>query len=152
MAIADRIGVMNHGKLEQLGSAEDLYKRPASRFVATFIGKCNLLEGRVTEPGRFQLANGRAFGFSGQHAAGTGALCFRPEHARIATAVPADGNWIEASLRSVTYLGALTEYDLVAESGERLLVSAESDAPHAQVAPGAKVVVSWQPGNCVLVD
>ncbi len=45
-----------YGKLEQLGSAEDLYKRPVSRFVATFIGKCNLLEGRVTEPGRFQLA------------------------------------------------------------------------------------------------
>ena len=152
MAIADRIGVMSHGKLEQLGSAEDLYKRPVSRFVATFIGKCNLLEGRVTEPGRFQLANGRACGFSGQHAVGTGALCFRPEHARVATAAPADGNWMEATLRSVTYLGAQTEYDLVAESGERLLVSADSDAPHVTAAPGTKLVVSWRPEHCVLVD
>ena len=54
MAIADRIGVINHGKLEQLGSAEDLYKRPVSRFVAGFIGKCNFIEGRVTGPGRFE--------------------------------------------------------------------------------------------------
>ena len=152
MAIADRIGVMSQGKLEQLGSAEDLYKRPASRFVATFIGKCNLLEGRVTEPGRFQLASGRACGFSGQHAVGTGALCFRPEHARVLAAAPAEGNWLEATLRSVTYLGAQTEYDLVADSGERLLVSADSDAPQLSAPPGTRVVVAWRPENGVLVD
>jgi putative spermidine/putrescine transport system ATP-binding protein len=47
LTMSDRIALMNRGRIAQLGSAEDLYERPASRFVAEFIGESNLLEGRV---------------------------------------------------------------------------------------------------------
>ena len=49
MAVSDRIAVMNRGSVVQEGSAEDLYHRPASRFVAEFIGRVNLVKGRVAE-------------------------------------------------------------------------------------------------------
>jgi spermidine/putrescine ABC transporter ATP-binding subunit len=47
LTMSDRVALMNRGRIAQLGSAEDLYERPASRFVAEFIGESNLLEGRV---------------------------------------------------------------------------------------------------------
>src|SRR3954447_8835451 len=47
LAMSDRIVVMNHGRVEQVGSPEEVYRRPASRFVASFLGQSNLLEGRV---------------------------------------------------------------------------------------------------------
>ena len=49
MAVSDRIVVMNQGAVVQIGTAEDLYHRPASRFVAEFIGRVNLVPGRVAE-------------------------------------------------------------------------------------------------------
>ena len=48
LAISDRVIVMNGGKIEQIGSPEDIYNRPCSRFVADFVGSANMIEGRVT--------------------------------------------------------------------------------------------------------
>ena len=150
MAIADRIGVMNHGKLEQLGSAEDLYKRPVSRFVAGFIGKCNFIEGRVTGPGRFEAANGHALQFTGQHAGGPAALCFRPEHALLAQ-YAAPGNSLSVTVKAVTYLGPVTEYDLISEAGDKLLVSASSTG-EAAPQEGDKVSLTWRTEDAFVVD
>lgn len=152
MAIADRIGVMNQGRLEQLGSAEDLYKRPASRFVATFIGKCNLLEGRVTAPGRFETETGQALGFSGDRALGPAALCFRPEQAHLALSAPTGANALPVRLRAATYLGPLTEFDVEAANGQRLLVTAPSASSGVSAEPGTRLQLHWQATDCVLVD
>jgi ABC-type Fe3+/spermidine/putrescine transport system ATPase subunit len=54
-------------RLEQFGSAERPYKRPSSRFVADFIGKCNFLEGLVTGERRFGTSGGEALQFAGSH-------------------------------------------------------------------------------------
>jgi putative spermidine/putrescine transport system ATP-binding protein len=151
MAIADRIGVMNQGKVEQIGSAEDLYKRPVSRFVASFIGKCNFIEGRVTGPGRFETASGQALQFTGQHAEGAAALCLRPEHARLQAAGPVDGNSIPVTVNTVTYLGPSTEYDVVTDAGDKLLVTAASsgDAPVGQ--KGARLALTWRSADTFVV-
>jgi putative spermidine/putrescine transport system ATP-binding protein len=151
MAIADRIGVMNQGKLEQLGSAEDLYKRPVSRFVAGFIGKCNFIAGRVTGPGRFETAGGKALQFAGEHAVGPAALCFRPEHAVLAASGSADANSIPVTVKAVTYLGPSTEYDLVADAGEKLVVTAASvEARAAQ--KGERLALTWRPADTFVVS
>ena len=152
MAIADRIGVMNQGRLEQLGSAEDLYKRPSSRFVATFIGKCNLLEGRVTAPGRFETETGQPLGFSGDRALGPAALCFRPEQAQLALSAPTGSNALAVQLRAATYLGPLTEFDVEAVNGQRLLVTLPSASTRVPAEPGTRLQLHWQAGDCVLVD
>ena len=151
MAIADRIGVMNHGKLEQLGSAEDLYKRPVSRFVAGFIGKCNFIEGRVTSSGGFEAANGHALQFAGEHAGGPAALCFRPEHA-VLGASGAAGNSLSVTVSAVTYLGPVTEYELVSEAGDKLLVSASSSGDSVAPREGDKRSLTWRVEDAFVVD
>ena len=62
-ALADRIGVMNHGRLLEVGRPDELYARPATRFVATFLGAANLLLARQSGDGiRFGATRGRAHG------------------------------------------------------------------------------------------
>ncbi len=151
MAIADRIGVMNQGRLEQLGSAEDLYQRPGSRFVAGFIGKCNFIEGQVVHPGRFASRSGTELRFQGAHAGGSAALCFRPEHAAVGPGALPHANSIDATVKAVTYLGPSTEYELVTGSGENLLVSAASNGG-AVARQGDRVVVSWRPEDSFVVS
>jgi iron(III) transport system ATP-binding protein len=51
MAISDRIAIMNEGRIVQIGKAEELYQRPSSQFVATFLGNTNMLRGKVIEAG-----------------------------------------------------------------------------------------------------
>ena len=150
MAIADRIGVMNHGRLEQLGSAEDLYKRPASRFVAGFIGKCNFIEGRVVGERRFETAGGQALQFSGTHPRGPAALCFRPEHAAL-LAGGAGANSMPVTIKAVTYLGPATEYEVVGEAGEKLVVTAASSDAGPVGPAGAKMQLAWRPEDCIVV-
>jgi len=150
MAIADRIGVMNQGRLEQLGSAEDLYKRPTSRFVASFIGKCNFIEGRVTAPGLFEARDGSRHAIGSSHPVGDAALCIRPEHLALAAMDGAQGNRIAVTLRNATYLGPATEYELVTPAGDNLLVSASS---MGMTMPGAgtPLAVSWRPQDAFVV-
>ncbi|MFM2422708.1 MAG: hypothetical protein RL291_1238, partial [Pseudomonadota bacterium] len=60
MTLADQVVVMNAGRIEQIGKPTDVYRNPASKFVATFIGSpaMNLAKGRVTEPGRVEIGSG----------------------------------------------------------------------------------------------
>src|SRR4029077_11552956 len=58
LTMSDRIAIMHAGKVEQLGTPEDLYDRPATRFVADFIGTTNLLQGRVEADGWVRLSSG----------------------------------------------------------------------------------------------
>src|SRR5689334_11400162 len=58
LAISDRVIVMNVGGIEQIGSPEDIYNRPKTRFVADFVGSANLIAGRVTGPGTFEAEGG----------------------------------------------------------------------------------------------
>jgi putative spermidine/putrescine transport system ATP-binding protein len=150
MAIADRIGVMNHGRLEQLGSAEDLYKRPTSRFVAGFIGKCNFVEGRVTGERRFETAAGQALQFVGAQSPGPAALCFRPEHAALVQG-GAGANSIPVTIKAVTYLGPSTEYEVVADTGEKLLVTAASTDAGPVGQAGARMQLAWRPEESFVV-
>ncbi|HET9650565.1 MAG TPA: ABC transporter ATP-binding protein, partial [Usitatibacter sp.] len=151
MAIADRIGVMSHGRLEQLGSAEDLYKRPGSRFVAGFIGKCNFIEGRVTAAREFESRDGTRHAFAGEHAVGAAALCVRPEHLVLGPLASAGGNRIPVTIRNATYLGPETEYQLVTPAGDNLLVSVAS-ANGAVPREGTPLAVSWRPEDGFVVD
>ena len=151
MAIADRIGVMSQGKLVQLGSAEDLYKRPASRFVAGFIGKCNFIEGRVTGPGEFESRDGTRHAFTGEHPTGAATLCVRPERLSLGPAANASGNRIPVTLRSGTYLGPVTEYEVVSAAGDNILVAAAS-VSGGLPAEGTPLAVSWKPQDAFVVD
>ena len=105
--LGDRIGVLNLGRLEQVGTPDDLYERPASLFVATFVGRANVLHG----------ATARALGGSdGQ------VLVIRPEQLRFA-----DGG-LPGLVRERRYTGAAAYYQVETEGGDRLEVVADPGA------------------------
>jgi len=104
-AMADRIVVMNEGRVEQMGSPGDIYTRPASAFVADFIGVMNFVSGRVQGPTGVQCASMLLACAAGAHPVGSAVRCgFRPEDVT-RVAGPASDAGLLARLLSVEPLG-----------------------------------------------
>jgi len=122
LAVSDRIVVMDRGRIAQVGTPEDLYERPASAFIANFIGDANLIEGRVAG-GRF-TTEGLDVPLPG--ADGPAFVSIRPE--RIALDVFEGG---PARVAGATYLGSRMEYE-VALGGTELLVSRPISEPRLE--------------------
>ncbi|OCK57131.1 ABC transporter ATP-binding protein [Bradyrhizobium sp. LMTR 3] len=109
LTLADRIVVMNKGAAEQVGSPEEIYDAPATRFVAEFVGQCSLLEGQILDGGEFRTDDGLKLPAFGQ--VGKATAVIRPENvkkAREMPGVPARRARIETS----GYHGALTRLQL----------------------------------------
>ena len=155
LSMADRIVVMNEGRVDQIGTAEEIYNRPRTRFVAEFIGMCNFLPGQVV------LVTGDHFRFragdlevavaidGAAPAPGTqGTLSLRPEVIRILGAgesPPAGVNVAHGQVREITYLGAFRHYRVELCSGHELIVYQQSGGtPPAQ--EGGRVQVIWEVG------
>ncbi|MBL6080906.1 ABC transporter ATP-binding protein [Belnapia sp. T18] len=149
LTMADRLVVMERGRVRQIGTAEALYERPADAFVAGFIGRCNLLRGTPEAPGRFRTPGGALLPCLPQQAHHGQVLALRPERIAVATA----GDGLAARLVAVTYLGAQTEYHLDL-AGTRLLASAPTPAegdPRRALAPGDAVLAHWDPAEARLL-
>ena len=105
LAISDRVVVMREGVIEQIGSPHDLYTRPASRFVADFIGSANFLAGRY-DGTQIDLL-GYRIAHRQDIAAGAVTVMVRPEAVEFA---PEGEPGLEATYLSSAYLGAVTEF------------------------------------------
>jgi iron(III) transport system ATP-binding protein len=142
MAISDRIAIMNAGQIVQIGTAEDLYLRPAARFVATFLGDANLIESKVIDAGmdlitlsidgsRWDIAT------SERHPVGSNVLAVvRPESIKLSQTEGNLRGWIVSSV----YLGAKVEH-LVRVGSQNLQVVQPNPTPGARFAEGVEVGV-----------
>jgi putrescine transport system ATP-binding protein len=122
LALATRIAVLDQGRIAQAGTPAELYERPASRFVAEFLGDCNLLEAAVVAPGVAALAGGttRLTLDSGAPVGAPLTLAIRPGK----IAVGADGrNTLVATVEAVEYLGDLSHLQVRLPDGIALEVS-----------------------------
>jgi spermidine/putrescine ABC transporter ATP-binding subunit len=121
LGLSDRIAVMSHGRIEQLGTPREIYERPATRFVADFIGGSTALRARAVAADRVSIA-GRALHVAGATlAAGAEVeLAIRPERVRLA-AGPGD-NALAATVEGLVYQGAQTELTARIADGQRVLV------------------------------
>src|SRR5215470_9474664 len=126
MTVADRIGVMDRGRLIQVGTPPEIYERPNSRWVADFIGEVNLIEGRVVDAGASETviasaAAGRLRARSPTDAKPGDAVwvALRPEKVRIAHAPPpTDGeNCVAGQVGNIGYLGDLSVYKVRLDNG-----------------------------------
>jgi len=107
LTMADRIVVMNHGVIEQIGTPLDIYRRPATAFVADFIGSMNFVPGRVEGPGRVRVG-GLALECETENAA-TGAavtIAVRPEDIVVHEVKPDEENAFKAVLGDMEFLGS----------------------------------------------
>jgi iron(III) transport system ATP-binding protein len=119
MTTADRIVVMNAGRIEQVGSPEDVYQRPETEFVARFIGGTNLLRGTV-ESGAARCGPMLVGWGQGSPAAGETALSVRPHEVELSAAPVGGENSFAGTIVRHTYLGAQRDY-LVDMGGDILL-------------------------------
>lgn len=116
LALSDRIAVMREGRIEQLGTGEELYVRPRTRFVAAFLGACNLISGRVRElsDGTARIATGlgdlhvRASGSARLESGAPVVLGIRPENVGCEAVEPSTPNMFTAQIEERSYAGAAT--------------------------------------------
>jgi putative spermidine/putrescine transport system ATP-binding protein len=130
LMLSDRIVVINQGKIEQVGTPEDIYERPASRFVAEFIGWCSILEG-VVNNGTFVSRGGLTLPVNAP--AGPTIVVVRPEYIKPAMA-SSGRKQLNGRVESSNYYGAMSRLS-VAVDGEKLLM--ETHFP-----PGARPAVN----------
>jgi spermidine/putrescine transport system ATP-binding protein len=160
LTMSDRIAVMNRGRVEQVASPEDVYNRPATTFVAGFIGVSNLLPATVTAAEQVRLDQGQTIstatnGFS------PGDRCHavvRPEKLRVDLGgdggARSDQPQVEGVVVSSLYLGTATQItvDLGEGVGMTVLVPNADEAERQRLpGGGARVALSWEPEHMHLV-
>jgi len=142
MTMADRIVVMNAGRIEQIGTPQDVYDRPNSRFVARFIGASNVIEATHRSGNRVEVA-GHALDVGQGEFPGPGktmGLCVKMHDLELVTDERAGGdNLLPGTIRSRAYLGSHRDY--LIDIGQDILVAAPADL---DIAPGAKVRVRFR--------
>jgi spermidine/putrescine ABC transporter ATP-binding subunit len=145
LGLSDRIAVMHRGRIEQLGAPREIYERPATRFVAEFIGASSVLRGRATAADRVTLTGGeavRVLGVPGLRAGEAVELAIRPERIRLAGG---EGeNVMDGRVIGVVYQGLQTELTVEVGGGQRLFVFVAEPAP-AALAPGQAVRLHLPP-------
>jgi spermidine/putrescine transport system ATP-binding protein len=154
LTMSDRIGVMRDGRLLQVAGPEELYERPATRFVADFIGRSNILPGTVASPGTVVLVNGDRLDLPTAQETGTAVgVAVRPERIRIDQpgSAPAGRHRLDGKVARATYVGNAVVY-VVNVDWIELEVRASNDAPHDRHEPGAAVTVTFASDHASVVE
>jgi putative spermidine/putrescine transport system ATP-binding protein len=142
LIMADRLVVMSDGAVRQVGSQRDLYERPADRFVAGFVGRSNLLAGRVVGPGRFETEAGVAIACL-DGALGPGVIALRPERLALGAAAAGLDNHLSGTVELVSYLGSSIDVHVRVSSADRVVVSVPNRADGTLPQEGDRIDVGW---------
>ncbi|WP_315138269.1 ABC transporter ATP-binding protein [Achromobacter marplatensis] len=148
MTMADRVVVMHAGRIEQVGAGTDIYRQPATRFVAEFIGDANFMAYTATEGGTLQLeAQGLRVPLGGKPAPARGVAVLRPEDLRLSA---------EASAHTLT--GAVTDVINVGshsmihvDIGGQSVVARHGGIAPAELRPGTTVHLAFAPDHLHLI-
>jgi putative spermidine/putrescine transport system ATP-binding protein/spermidine/putrescine transport system ATP-binding protein len=159
MTLSDRIVVMRHGRLEQVGTPSEVYQRPATRFVAGFLGASNFFQGRIGEREgdsiRVTCTQGLDLTVPAASVSGESAtIALRPEAVRVTSKVNGaqPPNTVRATLEQVLYRGFMVHYHLRLPNGDPL-IAFEQNVTGQELEPGMTVVAAWdETSNRVVTD
>jgi len=166
LTMADRIAVMERGKVVQIGAPETLYESPGTPFVARFLGDSNLFTGTLAAGGGAPslvggdarwLVDAEAVNRLGLVEGSEATAVVRPERMTIVAAsgaagVPAGANAVSGVVAETVYLGAARKIVVDLPDRKSVQVRLESRAQHSTFAPGDAVVIGWAPGDASLVE
>jgi putative spermidine/putrescine transport system ATP-binding protein len=144
LTMADRLVVMESGRVRQVGTPQELYDAPKDAFVADFVGRCNILAGRRENEGQFRTSGGLLLpvDVAGDERDDADAFALRPE--RIAV-VAGEAGEVRGRVQAITYMGAQTEY--VVAIGDEALVAVrptpDAGEPLAALKPNDPVSLQW---------
>jgi iron(III) transport system ATP-binding protein len=118
LSMADRIVVMNHGDIEQIGTPLEIYRRPASPFVADFVGSMNFLQGRVIGDGRVRLGPTELTCTTDGFVVGDEVgVCVRPEDVMVRNVAASTANRLGVTVGTLDFLGAFCRASLQPDGG-----------------------------------
>jgi spermidine/putrescine transport system ATP-binding protein len=165
MTMADTIAVMNEGRIEQQGGATELYERPATEFVANFLGDCNLIDGKLTRRdggvAEFVTHDGAQLRVPDERigSALNGAAVrvgVRPEKLTLVpagTQVPSGANALKGRVELASFLGTAIQYVVHTAGGEEFTAVEQNrlGAEPESIGPGREVTLAWDPAHSILV-
>jgi spermidine/putrescine transport system ATP-binding protein len=150
MTMADTIAVMDRGHIEQLGPPEELYERPATAFVAGFLGISNMLRGSVEGPDAIRLEDGTVVKASVNGKSGPVAAGVRPE--KITIGDGGGANRLVGRIAEKAYIGVATQVVVETPAGIVQVFAQNIDAGGRVPAQGSNVTLSWSPESTFVVD
>ncbi|MGW9333185.1 ABC transporter ATP-binding protein [Bosea sp. NPDC055594] len=142
LTMADRLVVMEKGKVRQIGTQRELYEKPADRFVAGFIGRSAFLDGEIAAPGRFRSRGGLEIDCSAP-VLGSATLALRPERLAIGAQAESCTNRFQARVEHVSYLGALLDIDVRLTEHDRMLLQLPNRQGTVEPKPGDWITIGW---------
>ncbi|MCW5774287.1 MAG: ABC transporter ATP-binding protein [Rhodospirillaceae bacterium] len=152
MTMADSIAVMNRGRIVQRGSARDLVDRPATRFIAEFVGPTNVFAGAARSATAFATEEGVAMELA-VPVAGKTLVGIKPERIRMRPAMagnaPAAANTARGTLAERSYRAATRVSTVALAGGRSVTVTEGIDRLEAEIPPGAEVVLEWDAASVV---
>ncbi|HXF73525.1 MAG TPA: ABC transporter ATP-binding protein [Actinomycetota bacterium] len=162
MTMSNRIAVMRHGRIEQVGPPEDVYEHPATEFVAGFLGASNLLDGEVKERrdgvATIRLAAGGTVRVPEDRMPAdldsVVKVGVRPEKVSIlpeGEEPPPDRNRVPGLLRMATYIGVSHQYKVEGPGGQELTVYVQNLGATTPPHPGDRVQLVWKPEHTFVV-
>lgn len=169
MNMSDRIAIMNHGRIEQVGRPDDIYENPDNTFVARFLGEANLLEGLCEQTadgfGTLRLPSGHVIrartGAARIPSAGAAAHCFvRPERVRLdgaSRSAPSEAARaghvvrLQGRLARTAFLGNILRHDVEVAPGTGVTVDEHNLGDRTTRAPGDEVTLEWRPEDALLL-
>ena len=146
LRLSDRVALFNAGRIEQIGAGRDLYERPASRFVASFIGNSNFLDGRLSRSDRsIVLPDGTALrGLALDQLDARQeevSLMIRPDRLRIGPAGD-DATGFNGTVTGATYLGEYTQLAVATAWGATITLRVAPEAGRIAPVPGSEITIS----------
>jgi putative spermidine/putrescine transport system ATP-binding protein len=139
LAMADRVGVMSAGRLQQIAPPAELYERPRTAFVAEFVGLTNRLPGTIVVSGTVRVLDATLPTLPGSTGSGAATVLVRPESVLVTPDAEGTGKVVTA-----TFLGSLCRVEVALDSGSSVLAQVGS-AEVAGLAPGTRVRVTVRP-------
>ncbi len=151
LAMATRIGLLHEGRLAQVGTPAEIYERPASRYVAAFMGAANILPAVRRTPGVLDLPSVGATA-TAEGPPGSLHVVLRPERLRLSAPTEAGPNRVAGTVIETAYRGMVLDHRV--RVGEVTLLVSQPLADGVGAAawhPGAAVTVGWAPEACVVL-
>jgi spermidine/putrescine ABC transporter ATP-binding subunit len=155
--MSDRIGVMNCGRIEQIGSSRQIYEWPQNRFVADFIGSANIIEGRVVS---VESSGARVAVWDGLEVTALNPMkkivgqsvhvLVRPERIVIVRENAQAENRLSGTVWEASYIGELIRY-IVDFGGGKQMILKEHNIGQTIAAPGSRICISWRCSDALVV-
>lgn len=154
LTMSDRIAVMNNGNVEQIGSPTEIYDRPATVFVASFIGQANLWAGRQTGRSNRDFVEVEVLGTTLKakpgdtsiEPGGQATLMIRPERVRVSMEVPTgEVATVPATVKDLTFQGPVLRLSLAAPDDSTIIAHVGPEQELPLLRPGDQVHVGWSP-------